>query len=77
MIIKLEVYPNAGYSANQAIENRHTLTVGTLRSLLADYDDDAQIVTYDPTNTYGAKWGVLAADQWLDEIEDEDEDEYE
>lgn len=55
MFIKLEVYPNTCYSAKQAVENRHALTVGALRDLLADYDDDLQIVTYDPTNTYGAK----------------------
>lgn len=72
MLIKLDVYPNAGYSAKQAVENTHTLTVGVLRDLLSDYEDDIQIVTYDPTNTYGAKWGVLAADQWLDEIDEEE-----
>lgn len=75
MIIKLDVYPNAGYSAKQAVQNRHALTVGALRDLLADYDNDVKIVIYEPTNVYGAKWGVLAEVQWLDEVEEDDENE--
>ncbi len=74
MIVKLDVYPNAGYSAKQAVQSRHALTVGALRELLADYDNDVKIVVYEPSNAYGAKWGVLAEAQWLDEIDENDED---
>lgn len=70
MIIKLEISPRAGYDAQQVVENVKTFTVGELREMLADFDDDAMIVTYDSGNSLGAAWGVINADQWIEEVEE-------
>lgn len=74
MKIKLEIRSNEGYNASQVTERRHTMTVGELRKQLEDYDDDAEIVTYDLNNERGASWGLISAGQWLEEIDDEDEE---
>lgn len=73
--VKIEIRSNEGYNAKQVTERHHTMTVGDLRRQLEDYDDDAEIVTYDLNNERGASWGLVAAGQWLDEIDDEDDDE--
>lgn len=71
--VKIEIRSNEGYSAKQIGHN--TITVGELRNLLEDYDDDAEIVTYDLNNERGASWGTILADQWPEEIADDDEEE--
>ena len=70
--VKIEIRSNEGYAADQVTERHHTMTVGDLRRQLEDYDDDAEIVTYDLNNERGASWGLICAGQWLEEVEDED-----
>lgn len=72
--VKIEIRSNEGYTASQVTERHHTMTVGELRKQLEDYDDDTEIVTYDLNNERGASWGLISAGQWLDEIEDEEEE---
>ena len=71
--IKIEIRSNEGYTAEQVTERHSTMTVGELRRQLEDYDDDAEIVTFDLNNERGASWGLISAGQWLEEIEDEEE----
>lgn len=70
--VKIEIRSNEGYNASQVTECHNTMTVGDLRRQLEDYDDDAEIVTYDLNNQGGASWGLISVGQWLEEIEDED-----
>ena len=42
--------------------------------MLEDYEDDAEIVTYDLNNERGASWGLIC-DDYPDEIYDDEEDE--
>lgn len=69
MFIKFEIYPNMGYSVEQAAESGYKLTVGMLREILAHYDDEAQIVTYDMGQVRGASWGIISE---ISEVEDDD-----
>lgn len=66
----LNVTPNAGYAADQV----NGLTLAELRDLIADaideYGEDAELVTYDGGNRYGAKFGTISTDP----IEDADAD---
>lgn len=71
--VKIDIVSNAGYDAQQAAENFHTLTVGQLREMLEGFDDDMLIVTYDEGNRRGACWGTLCGDQWLEEVGGDDE----
>lgn len=73
MVVVLEVRPNEGYDATQALENGKTMTVGALRNWLEDYDDDTRIVTYDLSNYRGASYGVLVDVSDKDEREDEED----
>lgn len=70
--VKIEIRSNEGYAADQVTERHNTMTVGDLRRQLEDYDDDAEIVTYDLNNERGASWGLIRAGQWLEGIEDEE-----
>ena len=72
MKLALRIRANKGYNADQAAESG-TITVGELRELLEGLDDDAEIVTLDLSNGYGAKWGVI--DRWeaIAEFEDDEE----
>ena len=72
--VKIEIRSNEGYNAKQVTERHNTMTVGDLRRQLEDYDDDAEIVTYDLNNERGASWGLVTAGQWLEEIDDEDDE---
>ena len=74
MKIKLEIRSNEGYSASQATEHHRTMTVGDLRKQLEDYDDGTEIVTFYLNNERGASWGIIPDDQWLEEVEDDEED---
>ena len=72
MKLALRIKANEGYNAEQAAENG-TITVGELRELLEGLEDDAEIVTLDLSNGYGARWGVI--DRWEPMAEfEEDED---
>lgn len=73
--VKIAIRSNEGYNASQVTERHNTMTVGDLRRQLEDYDDDAEIVTYDLNNERGASWGLISAGQWLEEIDDEDDEE--
>lgn len=66
--IKLEIRSGEGYTASQATERHLTMKVGDLRKQLEDYDDDTEIITYDLNNENGACWGVVAIEQWYDEL---------
>lgn len=72
--IKFNIRSNEGYSANQVSERHNTITVGELREMLEDYDDDTEIVTYDLNNERGASWGLIC-NEYPDEITDDEEDE--
>lgn len=74
MKIKLDIRSNEGYTANQVTERHNTITVGELRKMLEDYEDDAEIVTYDLNNERGASWGLISTG-WPEEIYDDEEDE--
>lgn len=63
--VKIEIRSNEGYNAKQVTERHHTMTVGDLRRQLEDYDDDAEIVTYDLNNERGADG---QSGQTIDEI---------
>jgi hypothetical protein len=52
-IYKLPITPNAGYSADQV----KSVSVSELIELLQTLDQDAQIVTNNISNTYGACYG--------------------
>lgn len=69
MMLKLNICPNAGYSAAQAAENSRTITVGMLLEMLEGHDVDTKIVTFDTTNGRGASWGVIIADQLVEEVD--------
>ena len=69
MIVKFEIYPTEAYSAKD-IDGR-LMTVGELRAVLEDYEDDTQIVTVDLSNYRGAKWGRLVDVEDLEEDDDE------
>lgn len=71
--VKIEIRSNEGYNASQVTECHNTMTVGDLRRQLEDYDDDAELVTYDRNNERGATWGLICAGQWLEELDEEDE----
>lgn len=71
--VKIEIRSNEGYNASQVTERHNTMTVGDLRRQLEDYDDDAELVTYDRNNERGATWGLICAGQWLEELDEEDE----
>lgn len=60
----LNIEGNKGYAADQ-VGNRYCFTVGDLRRILDDYDDDTPIITQDENNRYGASWGeVNSTDDW-------------
>lgn len=60
----LNIEANKGYSADQ-VGDRHCFTVGDLRRILDDYDDETPIITQDENNRYGASWGeVNSTDEW-------------
>lgn len=65
--IKLEIYGADGYSAEQV----RSITVGDLKAMLEDYEDDVEIVTHDETNRYGASYGRIIK---ITDIEEDDED---
>lgn len=69
MMITLEIYPNQGYSAKDV----KAMTVGELREMLEDYEDETYIVTYDKTNHRGAMWGYIAC---VSDVDEDDEEEY-
>ena len=71
----LKIRSNEGYAPDQVTERHCAMTVGDLRRLLEDYDDDLQIVTDDENNSRGANYGLIEAGQWGDEYDDESEDE--
>lgn len=71
--VKIEIRSNEGYNASQVTERHNTMTVGDLRRQLEDYDDDAELVTYDLNNERGASWGLISAGQWIEELDEEDE----
>lgn len=73
MKLTLDIRANEGYSAADAAECG-SITVGELRAMLEGYDDVVQIVTNDLNNRRGAHFGRIVA-EWLDEVDDEDEDE--
>ncbi len=62
--VRIVIRANEGYGADQ-IHSRYT--IGDLKAELANYDDDAEIVTYDLSNEYGAKFGCVVE---LEENED-------
>ena len=70
MILTLDIRANEGYCAADAA--RHTITVGELRAMLEDYDDDVRIVSRDLNNPRGADYGAIVA-EWLEEADDEDD----
>lgn len=53
VIINIEA--NRGYAVDQV---KGRMTVGELKRLLEDFDDEAEIVTKDLNNEYGANWGI-------------------
>jgi hypothetical protein len=57
----MNVNPNQGYAPDQ-ISNR--LTLGELRDMIeeaiVDYGDDAEVITLDSGNVYGAKYGSIS-----------------
>ena len=53
--IQLEINGAMGYGAEQV----RSITVGDLRAMLEDYEDDVEIVTHDETNRYGASYGKI------------------
>lgn len=68
--IKLSISPNEAYSAGDIVDR--SMTVGELRSLLEDFEDDDVIVTYDTSNGRGACWGYIVSRDWLEEVFDDD-----
>lgn len=56
MKYQLNIRANGGYSADQV----KGLTVGDLKALLDEMDDDDEIITYDSTNAYGAAYGTIS-----------------
>ena len=73
IIAKLSIRSNEGYNPIDAIECVKTMTVGQLRQMLADYEDNTPIATYDLNNSRGACWGIVFD---VEEIERCDDDEY-
>ena len=71
--LKLYIQANEGYDASQATERRSTMTVGELKSVLEDLDDEMEIITYDRNNTYGASYGIVCHDYDTDDYESEEE----
>ncbi len=53
--IQLEINGAQGYGAEQV----RSITVGELRAMLEDYEDNIEIVTHDYTNRYGASYGTI------------------
>lgn len=59
----LIVYPHSGYGPDQIDGGKSELTLRRLRdhidSLIEEYGPDTKVITYDPSNRYGAQWGYL------------------
>ena len=72
MLLKICIHSNEGYAADQV---RGRITVGELKDMLEGYDDDVEIVTYDLNNSRGASYGTIDADEWIEEMDEDDEDE--
>ena len=71
--VGVKILSNAGYGMDQVTG----ITLGELRDFIEEmieyYDEDAEIITVDSGNKYGAKYGKL----YLEEIsEDYDEEEW-
>ena len=71
--VVLAVDNNQGYAADQ-VETRMTLgdLLATIEQAVADFGEDALVVTRDTGNRYGANWGRL--DQWAEVADADDED---
>lgn len=67
MKYQLEITSNGGYGADQVT----AMTVGELRNLLSDFNDEDEIVLHDEGNRYGASFGYIQGD--INEVESEDE----
>lgn len=70
--VGIKILSNAGYGMDQVTG----ITLGELRDFIEEmieyYDEDAEVITVDSGNKYGAKYGKL----YLEEIsEDYDEEE--
>ena len=73
MKVILKIRANEGYSPEQVGEEHNLTTVGELKEWLEGYDDDAEIVTDNVNNRYGANYGriVDCYEHYDDEKEDE------
>lgn len=72
--VTLSIEPHGGYAADQ-IQTDVTLTdlLELVESAIAEHGPDAVVVTYDPTNRYGAKYGRLSPIAGIT-AEDDDDD---
>ena len=66
----LSIQANEGYSIDQV---RSHVTVGDLKRYLEDMPDDAEVVTHDLNNRYGADWGKVC--DYYEEEDDGGDDE--
>lgn len=65
----LNIEGNLGYSADQ-VGKHYCMTVGELKRILEDYDNETPIITNNENNQYGAAWGELkSTDEYKEESE--------
>ena len=71
--VTLEITNNQGYAPDQVT---HTITLGDLQEILTEainsYGEDAQIITHDGGNKYGANYGGILPHEWIAPATDED-----
>lgn len=71
MKIKMNVSPNQGYGADQVTG----MTLADLRAsideAITEWGEDAEVVTFDLGNRYGAKYGTLSSYDTFEACEDE------
>lgn len=64
MKYQLKVEGSMGYGADQV----NSITVGELIEVLRELDENAELVTYDTNNAYGAQFGQLTT--YVEEVEE-------
>lgn len=66
---QLEIVANGGYASDQ-VENK-SVSVGDLRDMLSNLNEDDIIVLQDSGNRYGASYGYITG---ISECDDNEED---
>ena len=59
MKVQMNIAPHRGYSADQVGDNATTLgeLMARLQEAIDEHGEDAELVTFDASNRYGASWG--------------------